>query len=148
MRFPNSDYFWHTPSLRAGKDFGVSLWADGRFTEPSISPAMPPGKYGAPRYQQGQQYDVTADVLPNFLVHDKSKTKLCILEPPPEYRAAFERMIASGEALHYKITVNGTNFAADTQNAYSPAAFLHSAEKENATRLQGLGLGGSVTACQ
>ncbi len=147
MRFPTSDYFWHTPSLRAGKDFGAGLWADGRFTEPTVTPPMPAGKYGAPRYEQGKQYDFAADVLPYFLVQNKAKTKLCIVEPPPEYRAGWKRLIAGGEALRYKITVNGTKFESETGHAYSPKTFYESALKAGAARLAGLGLGGSVQPC-
>jgi hypothetical protein len=148
MRFPNSDYFWHSPSLRIGKDLGTGMWADGRFTEPAVTPPMQRGKSGALRYEKGRQYDFTAEVIPYFLVQDKAKTKLCIVEPLPEYRAGFERLIASGEALHYKITVTGTKFEAETENAYSPKTFYESALKEGAVRLPGSGLGGSVGSCQ
>lgn len=147
MRFPTSDYFWHTPSLRAGKDFGAGLWADGRFTEPTVTPVMQPGKYGAPRYEAGKQYDFAVDVLPYFLVQNKAKTKLCIVEPPAEYRAGWERLMESGEALHYKITIQGTKFEGETANAYSPKTFYENALKEGAVRLTGLGLGGSVSPC-
>ncbi len=148
MRFPTGDYFWHTPSLRAGKDVGAGLWADGRFTEPAVTPPMPAGKYGAPRHEAGKQYDFTADVLPYFLVQNKARTKLCIVEPPPEYRAGWERLIAGGEELRYKITIQGTKFEAETERAYSPKSFYESALREGAVRLSGLGLGGSVSPCQ
>ena len=87
-------------------------------------------------------------MLPYFLVQNKTRTNLCIVEPLPEYRAGFERLIASGEGLHYKVTVNGTKFEAETANAYSPRTFYESAVKEGAVRLKGSGLGGSVGTCQ
>lgn len=148
MRFPNSDYFWHTPSLHAEKDFGVSIWADGSFAEPTVTPPLIPGKNTAPRYEKGKQYDFTADILPMFLVKNKDMTKLCILEPPPDYHAAFERMVSSGETLHYNIGVNGTKFAGETRNAYSPRTFYESAVKDGAMKLEGSGLGGSMGRCQ
>lgn len=134
MRFPNSDYFWHTPSLRASKDFGASIWADGQFTEPAVTPPLVPGENTAPRYEQGKQYDFTADVLPYFLVWNKEKTQLCILEPPAHYETGFQRLIA-GESIRYKIHVNGTKFEGETANAYSPKTFYESATKEGAVRL-------------
>lgn len=70
-----------------------------------------------------------------------------MIEPPPEYRAGWERLIAGGEALHYKITISGTKFEAETGRAYSPKIFCESALKAGAVRLSGLGLGGSVQPC-
>jgi hypothetical protein len=137
MRFPNSDYFWHTPSLRAGKDFGASIWADGQFTEPAVTPPLIPGKNTAPRYEQGKQYDFTADILPYFVVRSGDGAKLCLLEPPPNYRAGFERLM--GEGLRYRIHINGTKFEAVTQNTYSPKTFYDSALKEGAVKLTGSG---------
>ncbi len=149
MRFPNSDYFWQTPSLHLGKDFGTGIWADGRFTQPTVHPPMAAGgKYGVPRYEQGRQYDFSADVLPYFLLQDPAGTKLCLVEPLPEYRAGFERLIAGGEALHYKITIHGTKFEAETEQAYSPRTFYESAMKAGAIRLPGSGLGGSTAPCR
>jgi len=133
MRFPNSDYFWHTPSLRAEQDFGASIWADGGFAEPTATPPLLPGKNTAPRYEAGKEYEFTADILPYFLVRSRDGAKLCLLEPPAHYRAGFERLM--GQSIRYKVSINGTKFEAVTQNTYRPKAFYESAVKEGAEKL-------------
>ena len=147
IRFPNSDYFWHTPMLRAEQS-GVTFWADGRLAQPVIDPPMYPGKYGALRYVQGKQYTIRLDVLPNFLMQDPARKKLCIVQPPPEYRDSFAKLIADGRAMHYKVSVNGTRYDQPTENTYSPKVFYDSAVKEGAVELSGLGLGGVMQKCE
>ncbi len=147
LRFPNSDYFTQTAMLRTYKDVGVSIWADGRFAEPTVTPPMAKGKYGAPRYEQGKQYDFQVDAIPNFLMENRDKTRLCVLEPPAEYREGFEKLMSSDEAIRYRIEIVGTNFGGYTEHGYSPKIFYESALKEGAVRLQGSGFAGSVQPC-
>ncbi len=132
MRFPDSNYFWHSPYVFPEKYLGVSIWTDMRMVNRTIDPPM----IGTDllRYEQGKTYNFIVDLIPYFVVPnaDHTRTRPCIMKPPKEYTDAFQKVINSDEAVHFNITIAGTNFRGATANPYSPKVFYDSAIKEGA----------------
>ncbi len=130
MRFPDNNYFWHSPYVSPEEYLGVSVWTDMRTANRTIDPPM----IGTDplRYERGKTYHFTVDMVPYFVIRNADKTTSCILKPPEEYAEAFQKVIASDEEVHFNITIAGTNFRGVTANAYSPKLFYDSAIKEGA----------------
>jgi hypothetical protein len=148
VRFPSSNYFWQSASLQADNRLAVGVWADGHRAGEVIEPPLTSAENGAPRYEQSKTYDFTTEFLPNFLMWNPQKTSLCIVDSPPEYAAAFRALILNGSPLHYTVAISGTKYQAQTEHAYDLKSFYQSAEKEGATHLQGVGLGGAAGSCR
>jgi hypothetical protein len=148
MRFPSDDYFWQSPSVTPETDVSVGVWANGRVLHQEIEPPMAVGNSGERRYEKEKTYNFTTEFVPNFLILNPERTKLCILQPPTEYKAAFENLITSGARVRYKITINGTKYEGVTENSFEPRVYYESAKSEGATQLEGLGFGGSTSPCQ
>jgi hypothetical protein len=147
IRFPNSDYFWHSPLLQVATDLTAGIWADGRITNQVIQPLML-SVGGVQRYEKGKTYDFTTDFIPNFLIWSADKTRQCIVKPPPEYATGFEELRTKGASIRYRISIAGTKYQGFTENEYNPKTFYESAEKEGAVQLQGAGFGGAVGSCK
>lgn len=148
VRFPVSDYFWQSAGLEAGNNLGVGVWADGRRISEVAEPPLLSAGPGVRRYEKDKSYSFTTDFIPNFLMWNQENTRLCIVDPPPEYAAAFRELISKGSPLRYTITISGTKYQGATQNAYDLRSFYESAEKEGATHLPGSGFGGATSSCQ
>ncbi len=148
VRFPSGDYFRQSASLQADSRLAVGIWADGRRASEVIEPSMATAANGVRRYEKGRTYDFTTEFLPNFLTWNPQKTRLCIVDFPPEYAAAFRTLMANASPLHYTITISGTGYRAQTEHAYDLRSFYQSAEKEGATHLQGVGFGGATFSCK
>ena len=127
MRFPDSNYFWHSAYVTPEKYLGVSIWSDMRIANRTIEPPM----IGTDplRYEKGKLYDFTVDMLPSFVVPSRDKAGQCITLPP-EYTDAFQELIRSSERVHFNITVSGTRFRGITTNTYNLKEFYDSAIKE------------------
>ncbi len=130
MRFPDSNYFWESPSMNPEKYLGVSIWTDMHIANQNIEPPML--GTNPPKYEQGKTYNFTIDMIPYFVIQNADKTKLCIMKPPAEYADAFQKLIQSDETVRFTIRVSGTNFSGTTTNAYSPKLFYDNAVKEGA----------------
>ena len=147
IRFPNNGYFWQSPAATPETSLWVGGWAGGRLVRQEVQPPMERGKTGVPQYSQKTTYKFDTEFIPNFLMWNTDQTKLCLLTPPPEYQVAFENLLRGGPR-HYKVSISGTKFETLTTGQYDPQAFLDSAKKEGAERLQGQGFGGSVGPCK
>ena len=130
MRFPDSNYFWEFPSMSSEKYLNVSSWSDMRIANQNIEPSM----IGTNplKYEQGKTYNFTVDMIPYFVIQNADKTKECIMKPPKEYTDAFQKLVQSGEQVHFNIIVSGTQFTGITTNAYNLKEFYDSAIKEGA----------------
>jgi len=148
MRFPTSDYFWQSPRLAPQTDLAVGIWADGRISHQEVDPPMALGNSGVQRYEKEKTYNFTAEFVPNFLIWNAEKTKLCIVNPPVEYKANFESLVANSSGVRYKIDISGTTYEGSTEKIYEPRSFYESAKKEGAAQLEGQGFGGSTTPCK
>ena len=135
MRFPDNNYFWESSSMSPEKYLGVSIWADMRIANRNIEPPM----IGTDplKYEQGKTYNFTVDMIPYFVIQNVDKTKLCIMNPPKEYAAAFQKLIQNNEAVRFNIRVSGTKFTGITTNTYSPKEFYDTAIKEGAFECKG-----------
>jgi hypothetical protein len=147
IRFPNNGYFWQSPATTPETNLWVGGWGDGRLVRQDVEPPMGPGKTGVQQYSRHTTYNFTTEFIPNFLMWNADKTKLCLLTPPPEYQVAFKDLLRGGPR-HYKVSISGTKFESLTTKQYDPQAFFDSATREGAERLQGQGFGGSVGPCK
>ena len=146
IRFPRRGYFWQSPTLTPDTNLAVSVWADGRLSDQKVGPVMPLSKLGVPQYDAQTTYNFVTEFVPNFLMWNADKTRLCVLAPPPEYQATFDDLL-NGPPVHYKIGISGTEYHGLTQDLYDLKSFQQGAKKEGATQLQGVGFGGSVGPC-
>lgn len=128
MRFPDSNYFAHSPFVSPEKYIGSGIWANMRMANRSIEPPM----IGTDpmRYEQGKTYDFTVDMLPYFVIQKGDKQ--CILQPRKEEAVAFQELLQSSERVHFIISISGTQFRGMTTNTYSLKEFYDSAIKEGA----------------
>lgn len=90
---------------------------------------LPPA---ARRYEQGREYNLTVDLVPDFLALSADRSMLCIVRPPTQYAAGLEKLLAGENKSSYRITVSGTNYSGLTQKTYSLKSFYDSAIKEGA----------------
>ena len=145
VRFPNSDYYWQSPFLYPQTDLGhevgwnivqqtieppMQIVTAGTDVVPIETAHLPPV---ARRYEQGQVYTVTVDLVPDFLALSSDRSKLCIVTPPTQYAAALKKLLAAQKNTFYKITVSGTNYSGLTQKSYSLKDFYDAALKEGAS---------------
>ena len=147
-RFPNRDYFWQSALLQGDSRLPVGVWADGRRVAEVIEPPMTTDRNGVRRYEKGKTYDFTTEFLPNFLIWNADKSRLCILDPPPEYAAAFRDLMANGPPVRYTVTIPGTKYHVPTKQAYDLKSFYQGVEKEGPAHLQGIGFGGATSSCK
>src|SRR5262249_33152960 len=118
MQFPTSDYFWQSPTLTHQTDLSLETWADGRILDQEIEPLMTLDQSGVRRYERGKTYNFTMEFIPNFLMWNPRRTKVCILNPPAEYQTAFESLLRNGVRVPYRVRISGTKFEGLTDNPY------------------------------
>jgi hypothetical protein len=145
LRFPDSNYYWQSPFLYPQTDIGYTVgW---NIVQETIEPAMQIVTAGADvvpietahlppvtrRYEQGKVYNLTVDLVPDFLALSADRSRLCIVRLPTQYAAALEKLLTGENNSFYKITVSGTNYSGLTQKAYSLKNFYDGAIKEGAS---------------
>lgn len=162
IRFPDSNYWWQSATARPDRDLGISIWSEARMVAMTVDPPMQvKGASGSPavsppgndlglvrRYQAGKVYNFTMDLLPQFLTQSQDRTKLCIARPPAEYAAAFEKLIQTGNAVRFRVSISGTKYDGLTEKAYSPGTFYDGAIKEGAAEIRDAGFGAWTAACK
>lgn len=128
MRFPDSNYFWESPTMSPDKYLDVIFWMN--IANQTIEPPM----IGTDplKYEQGKIYNFTVDMIPNFVMQNVDKTKSCIRKLPVEYKDAFQKLIQNDEAVRFTIRVSGTEYSGVTNNTYSLKLFYDNAIKEGA----------------
>ncbi len=134
MRFPDNGYFWQSVSISPKDHLGASVRTSMQMVNRNIQPPMTstdPSKY-AVRYEQGKTYNFTVDMIPDFVIQNVDKTKLCIKKPSKEYLDTFQKLIQGKEDVRFDIRVSGTEFTQTTANAYNFKEFHDSAIKEGA----------------
>jgi hypothetical protein len=145
LLFPDSNYYWQSPLLFPQNDIGYTVgWNIVRET---IEPAMQVVTAGADlvaietahlapvvrRYEQGKVYNLTVDLVPDFLALSADRNRLCIVRPPTQFAAALEQLLTRENNSFYKVTVSGTTYSGLTQKAYSLQSFYNGAIREGAS---------------
>ena len=77
-------------------------------------------------------YHFTVDMIPDFMIQNVDKTKMCIKKPSKDYIDTFQKLIQRNEDVRFDIIVSGTEFTGITANTYSLKEFYDSAIKEGA----------------
>lgn len=127
MRFPDSNYFWESPTMS-------TEYLDGIFGMHQANRTIDPPMIGTDplKYEQGKIYNFTVDMIPDFVMQNVDKTKSCIRKQPVEFKDAFQKLIQNDETVRFTIRVSGTEYSGVTNNTYSLKLFYDNAIKEGA----------------
>lgn len=142
IRFPRSDYHAPHPYLipedRFLRETGSLFFF--HVTRETVEPALEKTN----RFKGDLLYQLSFDMIPNFLVQNAAGDKLCIAYPPHDTRTGeqFDRFLREGSEIRtrYQVSIWETSYGAPwrggkeewTKNSYTPLAFYQAALKEGA----------------
>ena len=148
IRFPDSDYYWQSPSVYPQTDIGYFMaWS---IIHETIEPPMQIVSSGVEvptetahlppigrRYEQGKLYNFTVDLVPDFLALSADRTRVCIVRLPVTLPArdvaAQKKLLSTDHIVYYKVAVSGTDYTGPTQRPYNLKTFYDAAIKEGAS---------------
>ena len=86
-------------------------------------------------YRGGTTYHFTAEYIPDYVIQNENKTKLCIwhqqYKHTPEFQAAWRAILASEAPTKYILYINNTNFGGEMMLIFNPAAIDRRAQDSN-----------------
>jgi hypothetical protein len=139
IRFPDSNYYWQSPFLSPETDLGYTVgW---NIVQETIEPPMQVVTAGGDvvpietahlvpatrRYEKGQTYNFTVELVPDFLALSTDRSSVCIVRGQTQ-----QKLLADEQDSFYRVTVSGTQFTGRTQKAYRLKNFYDSAVEHGA----------------
>jgi hypothetical protein len=130
MRFPNSDYFSHSPFVTTVENLKIGFGSAMVLYHREVNPPLE-GDPTAPRFRKDQLYEFTTDLIPGFL--GKSKSDICINIPTPPYDQPFHEFMKGSETKSkLRIAISGTKFVSESSQVYDLKDFYDTAVQQGA----------------
>ena len=87
-------------------------------------------------YCAGTTYHFTAEYIPDYVIQNENKTKLCIwhqqYKHTPEFQAAWRAILASEAPTKYILYINNTNFGGEIEGLHPQGTLFNSFVAEGA----------------
>ena len=142
IRFPRTDF--HAPHPYLTPEESLLRETGTLFFLHVIRESVEPELEKTNKFKGKTLYQLSFDMIPNFLVQNATGDKLCVAYPPPDARTRerFDQLLRDQTEIRtrYQLSIWESSYGTPwrggkeewTENSYSPLAFYQSARQEGA----------------